>query len=324
MAFIYTLGDPAGLGPELIVRLYQEKKEKIPLPLVMIGLEESLLFHAQRFAVPRFWKKITTFKEVQAAQIYLLEPQFPFPPDFTPGRGSVESGLVAGESLLLACNILKEEKEHLLITGPLNKARLQEAGFSFPGHTEFLASFWNKSFDEVCMHFWSKSFSLSLVTTHPPLKEVPLLITEDKILKALILTWEFMQRLGYAEEAIGVCGLNPHAGEEGKIGQEEIEVIEPALQKALAMGINCQGPFPADTLFHRAYLGEFKFILAMYHDQGLGPLKLLHFGECVNITLGLPILRFSVDHGTGYELVGTGKAKLGSLEAAFNLALRLS
>lgn len=323
MAFFYTLGDPAGLGPELVVRFYQERAKEIPLPLVMVGLEEALWFHAQHFAVPKFWRKITSLKEVKEKGIFLLEPQFSLEPNFIPGRGTLESGLIAGESLTLACRLLKEDPSHILITGPLNKARLQEAGFLFPGHTEFLANFWDKAEDEVCMHFWSKSFSLSLVTTHPPLKEVAGLITEKRILNALQLTWDFMQKRGLTEEAIGVCGLNPHAGEEGKIGEEEVEIIAPALEKALGLGINCQGPFPADTLFHRALKGEFKVILAMYHDQGLAPLKLLHFGECVNITLGLPVLRLSVDHGTGYDLVGTGKAKLTSLKEAFNLALQL-
>jgi len=163
---------------------------------------------------------------------------------------------------------------------------------------------------------------VSLVTTHPPLCDVPRLVTRAGILRALAHTADFVARLGLSGP-IGVCGLNPHAGESGRIGREDEEVVGPAVREAKALGLNVEGPIPADTLFHFAARGRYAAVLAMYHDQGLAPLKLLHFGEAVNVTLGLPIVRTSPDHGTGYDLVGTGRAKLTSFVAALDLARRL-
>ncbi|MBI9081550.1 MAG: 4-hydroxythreonine-4-phosphate dehydrogenase PdxA, partial [Pseudodesulfovibrio sp.] len=183
--------------------------------------------------------------------------------------------------------------------------------------------------DQVCMHLCghdsgdtvSPKLHVSLVTTHPPLCRVPELVTRERILRCLHLTDEFVKILGLSGP-VGVCGLNPHAGESGKIGDEEIKTIIPALETAREQGLDVVGPIPADTIFHFAAKGEYSAVLAMYHDQGLGPLKLLHFGQAVNVTLGLPYPRTSPDHGTGYDLVGSGKASIKSFQAAFDL-LRL-
>ena len=173
------------------------------------------------------------------------------------------------------------------------------------------------------MHLWGPKLRVSLVTTHPPLAKVPGLITTDKILRCLQQTDAFVRRLGL-EGPIAVCGLNPHAGERGKIGSEEETTIRPAVKMAQNMGLDVEGPLPGDTVFYRAYQGEFPAVLAMYHDQGLAPLKLVHFGQAVNVTLGLPFVRTSVDHGTGYELVGRGVADMGSFLAALDLARALT
>ena len=210
---------------------------------------------------------------------------------------------------------------------PLNKAMLQQAGFDFPGHTEFLAQSAGLEPDEVCMHLCGDVLRVSLVTTHPPLRQVPELITREKVVRCLKLTAAFVrQAFGRAEAAkpIAVCGLNPHAGEQGRIGREEIEILTPAMEEAARSGVSAVGPLPADTLFFRAARGEFSAVLAMYHDQGLGPLKLLHFTRSVNVTLGLPFVRTSVDHGTAYELVGKGEADTGSFREAVRLAKTLS
>ncbi|MFN2343915.1 MAG: 4-hydroxythreonine-4-phosphate dehydrogenase PdxA, partial [Desulfonatronovibrio sp.] len=241
---------------------------------------------------------------------------------YIPGKGDPAGGFAAGTSLNLACGLLKNGFAQALVTGPLNKAFMLDAGFAFGGHTEFLADYFNVPDENICMHLCGKRLRVSLVTTHPPLRLVPDLITQDKIIHCLQLTRDFLDKSGFTAP-IAVCGLNPHAGEQGKIGNEEQTIIMPAIERARQLDIDAQGPFPADTVFARACKGEFSAVLAMYHDQGLGPLKLIEFGQSVNVTLGLPIIRTSVDHGTGYDLVGTNKANPSSLNRAFELAVRL-
>jgi len=320
---IYTLGDPAGLGPELLFQMDISAILK-DHSLLIVGPENILKHHARGFKRPQFWKRIEYPLEIlkTAPGVYLIQPPELEGLKYQPGRGDSKGGFAAGSSLKTACNLMRKEDAQALVTGPLNKAFMLEAGFKFGGHTEFLADYFDVGTEKVCMHLCGELLRVSLVTTHPPLRLVPGLVTKEKIVRCLILTWSFVQKLGL-EAPVAVCGLNPHAGERGRIGQEEQTVIEPAVNKAKAMGIDVQGPFPADTVFSRAYRGEFSAVLAMYHDQGLGPLKLVEFGNCVNITLGLPIIRTSVDHGTGYDLAGTGKASSGSLKRAFELALRL-
>ncbi|SDN78883.1 4-hydroxythreonine-4-phosphate dehydrogenase [Desulfonauticus submarinus] len=315
---IYTMGDPCGIGPELIVRFC--RKNRVEYPLVIVGVEEVLALYCKKNKIKKFWQRVDSIEKREKG-IFCVEPKGLSGINLRLGEPSVEGGFVAGKSLELVCDYLKIDKRSVLITGPLNKATLQEAGFNFAGHTEFLASAFNVPFERVCMHFWSPSFGVSLVTTHPPLSLVPSLITIDRIIRCLSLTFQFQQMFN-KDVLIGVCGLNPHAGEQGKIGREEIEIIKPAIKEARNKGIPCDGPFPADTLFYRAKHGDYNVVLAMYHDQGLGPLKLLHFGQSVNITLGLPILRCSVDHGTAYDLVGKGVASLTSLEEAFKLGIK--
>jgi 4-hydroxythreonine-4-phosphate dehydrogenase len=162
------------------------------------------------------------------------------------------------------------------------------------------------------------------VTTHHPLRQVCDLVNREKIVRCLHLTRDLVSRMNWGPGTLGVCGLNPHAGEEGQLGHEEETVIRPAILEARQSGIRVEGPLPADTIFHRALQGEFSAILAMYHDQGLGPLKSVHFSQAVNITLGLPWVRTSVDHGTGYDLVGSGRAGTASLDNAVKTALHLA
>ena len=314
-----TLGDPNGLGPELVCR-WLATKPHLEERLVLIGPESALLVHAERLNLKPWWRKGL---EDESPGLTLLEPQGLG--DFTPRPGEFHAsgGLAAGLSLDLACGLLLSGRAEALVTCPLNKAGLQAAGFDFPGHTEFLAQRAGLGPPDVCMHLCGPTLRVSLVTTHPPLREVPALVTREKVLHCLRLTVRFVRDLGL-EGPVAVCGLNPHAGESGRIGDEESTVIEPAIAQARAEGLDVAGPFPADTVFHRAWKGDFPAVLAMYHDQGLGPLKLVHFGESVNVTLGLPFVRTSVDHGTGYDLVGKDCANMGSFLAALDLARRLS
>ncbi len=319
---ILTLGDPNGLGPELVCRVPEDELAPPGAQILLIGPEDSLLHHCRKNNRPVFWEKVDHSRAANEEWegVKLLEPEVTFTPDF--GEPTVNGGLVAGKSLQTACNLLSSGYFSTLVTAPLNKFMLNEAGFYFPGHTEFLASSAGMDSKNVCMHLCGSRLRVSLVTTHPRLRDVPDMITKDRIRTCLRLTSDFLQRLETKEE-IAVCGLNPHAGENGQIGREEIDVIEPAIKEARQEGIKAQGPYPADTIFFHASRGEYGAVLAMYHDQGLAPLKLLHFQEAVNITLGLPFLRVSVDHGTGYGLVGRKEADTSSLRQALALATRL-
>ncbi len=320
---IHTPGDPAGLGPELLLRANISKLLE-GHHLLVIGSESILEHHAKSCIESFSWTRTDDPENVLQSSpgVYVFEPPELKNLSFMPGLGDASGGLAAGLSLTAACHMMKNGHGEALVTGPVNKAFMLEAGFSFGGHTEFLADCFGVDPDAVCMHLCGEKLRVSLVTTHPPLRMVPDLVTREKIVLCLRLTHEFLCKIK-AKGPVAVCGLNPHAGEQGRIGNEELTVILPALEQARQMGLDVHGPFAADTVFTRACTGEFSAVLSMYHDQGLGPLKLLEFGRCVNVTLGLPIIRTSVDHGTGYDLAGTGKASPRSLERAFELAFKL-
>jgi 4-hydroxythreonine-4-phosphate dehydrogenase len=323
-SFCLTLGDPNGLGPELAARHFAECPARDEAVL-LIGPAEPLAASAASAGIPPFWTEVDDPAAAleRGPGVFLFCPPPVRGQAWTPGRATPQGGLAAGLALEAALPLLRSGAARSLVTAPLNKAMLQEAGFDFPGHTEFLAERSGVGRENICMHLAGPRLRVSLVTTHPPLSAVPALVTGERILRCLELTCDFTRRLGLSAP-VAVCGLNPHAGEEGRIGREEIETIAPAVRKAQDAGLPVLGPWPADTLFRRAADGEFSAVLAMYHDQGLAPLKTLHFNEAVNVTLGLPFIRTSVDHGTGYDLVGTGRAHLGSLRQAMDLARRLA
>ncbi len=320
-----TLGDANGLGPELVCRLLSQN----PPPGMRIGLigpQSALAWHAERLGLAPFWTRLPDAEALSRVEpgVYLLEPPGLAGLPVTPGRETTAGGLAAGESLEAALDVLAHHSDWGLVTGPLSKAALNAAGFAFPGHTEFLAERTGVGRAGVCMHLCGPILRVSLVTTHPPLAQVPGLVTYDRVVRCLELTWDYVARLGLTGAPVAVCGLNPHAGEGGLLGREDEDVVRPAVYAAVAKGVAAVGPLPADTVFYRAAQGEFSAIVAMYHDQGLPPLKLLHFHETVNVTLGLPFVRTSVGHGTAFDLVGTGKAATGSLAAALDLAKRLT
>lgn len=321
---VVTLGDSNGLGPELACRYFLESRAPMSGRFLLIGPETALDWHVARLGGRRFWERLAGPGQVTSrdAGVYLHVPERLEGLDVLPGVENVSGGLAAGLSLEAACEVLLSRLAGAVVTGPLSKLALNRAGFAFPGHTEFLAQRSGVGPEGVCMHLCGPRLRVSLATTHPPLRQVPDLITRERILTCLRLTHGYVRALGLAAP-IAVCGVNPHAGEGGLLGREEIEVVEPAMAAAREAGIDAVGPLPADTVFFRAASGEFSAVLAMYHDQGLGPLKLLHFHECVNVTLGLPFIRTSVGHGTGFSLTGTGKADLGSFRAAVELADRL-
>lgn len=319
ITLLITLGDPNGLGPELVVRQFPNASAVRDLRLICIGPVSAFLSFPA-WPLPQVYASAADVPEQPG--LFLLQPPEldGFQP--TPGKATPEGGRCAGVSLDLAVRLLQDGTGQGLLTCPLNKAMLQAAGFDFPGHTEFLAERLGVGREGVCMHLGGPRLRVSLVTTHPPLKDVPAQVTRERVLHCLKLTVEHIRRLGLSGP-VAVCGLNPHAGESGCIGCEEGQCIEPAMEAARSEGLDVAGPFPADTVFHFAARGAYPAVLAMYHDQGLAPLKLLHFSEAVNVTLGLPYPRTSPDHGTGYDLVGTGTASLDSFSAAYDMLRRM-
>jgi 4-hydroxythreonine-4-phosphate dehydrogenase len=318
-----TVGDPAGIGPELVVRHFSAG----PHPgakIILVGPPGILEKTAAGLGIEPFWTRPVNQAALEAAGpgVHLFCPPMLQAAEADPGKPSRNTGFVAVECLAGACWLLQEGLARGLVTAPVSKAHICETGIDFPGHTEFLARAFGVADDDICMHLAGPRLRVSLVTTHPPLARVPGLVTASRIVTCLRLTRDLLTRLGLSGP-MGVCGLNPHAGESGRIGDEEEKVLAPALAQARAEGLGVAGPVAADSLFYRAFHGEFDAVLAMYHDQGLGPLKLVHFFEAVNVTLGLPFVRTSPAHGTGFDLAGRGTADVSGLAAAVDTALSL-
>jgi 4-hydroxythreonine-4-phosphate dehydrogenase len=245
-------------------------------------------------------------------------------PAIETGRGSRASGRAAALNVIECAAACLAGHIQAMVTAPISKKHLQEAGFDYPGHTELLAHLTKTS--TVAMAFFAEKLKVVLATVHLPLKEAIERISPALVLEKLELLLKEFSRYGLPCKRVGVAGVNPHAGESGLFGTEETEKIDPALREARRRhaGIDIHGPLPADTIFHRAVQGEFDVVLALFHDQGLAPIKLLGFGEAVNVTLGLPFVRTSVDHGTAFELAPRFEADWGGMASAIRWALRLA
>ena len=242
--------------------------------------------------------------------------------DYERGVGSAEGGRLAYELIKQAVIDAREGRIEAITTAPINKAVWALAGLSWRGHTELLAQLTGAS--NVAMMFCSDALRVVLATVHVPLSEVPRTLTRERVEETVALTHAEMPRFGMARPRIALAGLNPHAGEEGLLGTEEGSVLEPAVASCRERGIDVTGPFPGDTVFLRAMRDECDVVVACYHDQGLIPIKLMAFGRAVNVTLGLPIVRTSVDHGTAYDIAGRGTADPSSMVEAVRLAARLA
>jgi 4-hydroxythreonine-4-phosphate dehydrogenase len=247
-------------------------------------------------------------------------------PNCVPGRPSIETARAAADALEEAVTLARRGEINAVVTGPVHKARMYEAGFKFPGQTEFFAERCGVKNFAMCLT--GGEITAALVTTHIPLSEVPRALKQSEIVRVGLLLLDFLQRHGIAAPRIAIAGLNPHAGESGKLGHEEIEIIRPAIKELQSRIENREsrivGPISPDTVFHRAVEGEFDAVLCMYHDQALIPLKLHAFYTGVNVTLGLPFPRTSPDHGTAFEIAGKGIARPDSMIAAINLAVDLA
>jgi 4-hydroxythreonine-4-phosphate dehydrogenase len=240
------------------------------------------------------------------------------------GEGSKLSGDAAARNVVACASACMQGRLDAMVTAPLSKKYFQEAGYDFPGHTEFLAHL--SGAPEIAMAFLTERLKVVLATIHLPLRVVVESLTSEQVYSSLRMILTEFPRFGLACGKVAVAGLNPHAGESGIMGTEDADIIAPAVRRACRdfPGSVVEGPLPADTLFWRAYNGDFDAVLAMYHDQGLAPIKLISFGESVNVTLGLPFVRTSVDHGTAFDIAGKGIARHDSMNAAIRWALRLS
>jgi 4-hydroxythreonine-4-phosphate dehydrogenase len=316
-----TPGEPAGIGPDLIVRL--AATERYAAELVAIADPDLLAERAARLGLSL---TIAPFDPAQAP--CPSEPgrlnvwPVALEQAATPSRLDPANAGYVLETLRRACDGCLDRTFDALVTGPVHKGVINEAGIPFTGHTEFLAE---RCRAEPVMMLATPGLRVALATTHLPLSAVSAAITRDSLGRVVdILHRDLVGRFGLERPRILVCGLNPHAGEGGHLGREEIEVIEPVLAERRARGWDLVGPLPADTLFVPTRLKDADAVLAMYHDQGLPVLKHLGFGQAVNVTLGLPIIRTSVDHGTALELAGTDRADLGSLRLALRTALTMT
>ncbi|MFC3913120.1 4-hydroxythreonine-4-phosphate dehydrogenase PdxA [Pseudaeromonas sharmana] len=315
---VLTPGEPAGIGPDLILGLSQRAW---PAELVVVADPAMLQRRAQQLGLEI---RIEPYNAARAARpqpagVVTVEA-IALSAEEIPGQLDARNGGYVLATLQRAAQGALNGEFAALITGPVHKGVINDAGVSFTGHTEFFAELAGR--EQVVMMLATSGLRVALATTHLPLKEVSAAITADSLTRTLeILHQDLQQQFGIASPRILVCGLNPHAGEGGHMGREEIEVIEPVLEAQRTRGMDLVGPLPADTLFQDKYLKEADAVLAMYHDQGLPVLKFKGFGKAVNITLGLPFIRTSVDHGTALDLAGTGRADAGSLLTALQQAL---
>lgn len=311
--YLITTGDPNGIGPEIILKAAKLGYLK---NCVVIGSNEVFKYYEDILKTGVTW---SIDPENSNADFYLYDIDFKY--EIEPGKCNADGGLFSIKCLDKAIELLKQGFASHLITAPLSKKAVSNHVPNFIGHTEYLAeAFDTKSYS---MMLANETFRVVLVTTHVSILNLPKEITKDKVKFAVRNSFNFLKSVN-DERGIAVCALNPHAGENGLLGTEEIDIIIPALDELKNEGIEAEGPFPADSLFKTVYSNPYGIYIAMYHDQGLGPLKMVSKGRGVNITLGLPIFRISVDHGTAYDISGKNIADPLSLIEAIEIAKKVN
>ncbi|TXH77339.1 MAG: 4-hydroxythreonine-4-phosphate dehydrogenase PdxA [Thiothrix sp.] len=316
-----TTGEPAGIGPDLTLMLASQTHWAEDV--IALGDIEMLKARARLLNIPIRLRPYTpdqAQEPCQQGELFVLH--IPCAEPVTPGTLNSRNSAYVLELLKRATAGCQTGEFAAMVTAPLHKGIINEAGVPFTGHTEYLAELTDKSMPVMLLA--AGNLRVALATTHLPLKNVSAAITAPLLRKVLrILDQDLRTKFGIKQPRILVCGLNPHAGEGGYLGMEEIDVIIPTIRQLQQQGLHLTGPLPADTLFTPRHLQQADAVLAMYHDQGLPVLKYAGFGKAVNITLGLPVIRTSVDHGTALDLAGTGKAESGSLKAAIQMAIGL-
>ena len=316
-----TMGDPSGIGPEIICKLIHEVDIFEICRPVVIGDPGVLADYADPSVQ---LKEILSTGEVkgkpgllEVIKISALDKK-----NYMPCQPSHAGGVAMVKYILAAVAMSLKGDISAMVTCPLNKALMNRAGYNFAGHTQFIAHLTDT--EDYVMMLAGDKLRVTLVTIHCALKDVPGKLTKENILKTISITASSLKKdFGIKSPRIAVTALNPHAGEEGLFGQEEISIIRPAVEEAIKSGYIVTGPHPADTLYPKAVSGNYDVVVNMYHDQGLIPLKLLHFSDGVNVTLGLPFIRTSVDHGTAYDIAGKGIADHNSLKSAVLMAAEM-
>lgn len=325
------MGDPAGIGAEVVVKALMDPALRGSARFVIYGLNELLTYAADQQESEPFWYRVQHDSPRAArgfTESLVVLDYDEFDGAIQSTRNATKLGGLASKTFVedaITDALLPEEHPrhvHAIVTAPICKLSWQMAGYRWPGHTELLAN--RCKAKRVVMAFASPTLNVALATAHIPLMQVRDVLNIGRVFDPIDLGNDACKQLGIERPRIAVCGLNPHAGEGGALGAEEQLVIAPAIEMAQAAGINVLGPFPGDTIFHRAMHGEFDMVVAMYHDQGLIPVKLLAWETAVNWTLGLPIVRTSPDHGTAFDIAGRGMANANSMKAAIQQAIRLA
>jgi 4-hydroxythreonine-4-phosphate dehydrogenase len=322
---VVTMGDPTGIGPEIIAAaLGRHDLHSICRPVVL-GDPGALARGIAVTGLPLRIREIGEHDlpaEPEPGAVHLIPLSRLDEADMAYGTPTAASGDSVYRYITTAARLCSEGLAAAMATAPINKEALNRAGHNYPGHTELLAELTGTA--EFVMMLAGSRLRVTLVTIHEALHDVPALVTFDKVLSTIRITHRDLDRYCRKNPRIAVLALNPHCGEGGMFGDEEARIIAPAVAAARREGIDADGPHSADTLFHFAAAGNYDAVVCMYHDQGLIPLKLLHFDDGVNVTLGLPIIRTSVDHGTAYNLAGTGKASEMSMVAAIRMAAEMA
>lgn len=303
-----TIGDINGIGPEVALKAVGKSRWPEDVQFIFIGCEQIVRDQAAAMKIP-VSRRIEFLDVVGAAK-------------WNPGKVRVDASRLAGEAIRVAVKHCLFEGVDAMVTAPICKEGFHKAGINIPGHTEYLAELTRTP--KFGMMLTGGGLRVMLVTRHLPISEVPQALTRKNIREHIELTGEALKLFGIKNGKIGVCGLNPHAGDGGVIGREEIELINPAIRAARKKGYNVSDAVPADTIFYQALNGQYDAVVAMYHDQGLGPLKMIGFDEGINVTLGLPIIRTSPDHGTAFDIAGKNQASPGSMKSAIALAIHMA
>ena len=326
-----TMGDPAGIGPEVVVKALAEPDLRRQARFVVYGLNELLTYEADRVELDPFWYRVQ--HDCERSRRSITEGVVVLDYDEFDGhlgasrRPSKQGGTASKtfvEDAVTDAMAPADDPRHIdaIVTGPISKEAWGLAGFSWPGHTELLAH--RTRAKRAVMMFVSPRLRVALATAHLPLMKLRDVLNIGRVFDPIDLGHQACRDLGIERPRIAVTGLNPHAGEGGRFGEEETRVIAPAIELARGAGIDASGPFPADSIFIAAAAGAYDLVVAMYHDQGLIPLKLLDRDAAVNWTLGLPVIRTSPDHGTAFDIAGKNRARAGSFAAAIRLAVRLA
>ncbi|MBC8413067.1 MAG: 4-hydroxythreonine-4-phosphate dehydrogenase PdxA [Nitrospira sp.] len=315
-----TMGDPGGIGPEVIIKAVESGRLTAGCEPVVLG-DIDVMREAAKMCNSKL--SIVSVLDISIpAPKGVLKVLDMGPISFTKGAPSRNAGRIIVESVRKAVALAQKGDVAGIVTAPASKESIKKAGFPWPGHTEMLADFTRT--ERFAMMFVSEKLKVILCTIHIALTDVPHMITKKRVLSTLMHAEKGALMLGIDAPKIGVAGLNPHAGEAGIMGKEELSAIIPAVEAARQQGMDVHGPYPPDVIFHKANNGEFDMVVCMYHDQGLIPFKMIAFDTGVNMTVGLPVIRTSPDHGTAFDIAWSNKANPSSMIEAVNLALRLN